>query len=192
VSNFGTGFPGFKAAIEMVTEALGGDHARAAVAHIFDEQLKRAVGARKGGRFPTYSSLTYTEATDLDFDRARHDALRALQRCYSIGEATAPWKGATLAIRPTMRVARLEGGDYSVIVAMMSERPEYCRRAQATVTKWHVWVTDDGLRLATGKDSTYLMNGKPTTRNAKSQSAATKSLQSIVEEFFGATLVKLA
>jgi hypothetical protein len=188
-TNFGTGFTGFKSAIEMVTEALGGQHARPCVAHIFSESLTTVIQNRKAERYPSYSGLIWTEATDLDFDCARRRALTILERLRDPATAVAQWKGIELQVRDDIVVAA--AGGYSIIIAMLGSHDEYCSRARGQITKWRVFMTDDGKRLVNARDSTLLMGGKPAATTAKTAEGGAKSLRKIVETFFGVKFVEL-
>lgn len=187
MSNYGTGFPGFKSAIEEVTEALGGSHTREAVAKLFSDSLTRAVQLRRGDKFPSYSAVTWTEATDLDFDKAREDTLWYLCRLREPVDATADWKGGKLEHRGETVV--LTGGGYSMVVAMLSSHDEYCYKARDQVTKWRVFLTDDGKKLS---EKEMRWSSSPTSTNAKSEPAGQKSLRKIVETFFKVKLVEPA
>jgi hypothetical protein len=179
MSNYGTGFAGFKTAIEEVTEALGGAHTREAVAKNFSDSLTRTIQARKGDRYPSFSSVQWTEATDLDFDHARDATLGYLRRFRDPETAVADWNGAKLEHRGDVIV--LSGGGFSMLVAMVSQRDEWDRRANANVPKWHIHITDDGKRLT---DKDRWNHGSPASTTAKSAETGQKSLRKIVETFF--------
>lgn len=178
MSNYGNGFPAFVYAIEEVSHSLGGDHTREVVAIIFSDCLMRVIQKREGLRYPSYSRVNWTKATELDFDTARCDALNYLEREWPPIEAFADWKGARLEVRGDVVV--LSSAYYSIPVAMVTSREDYDRRARDKIMKWMAFLTDNAKHLISTSFSS-----SPTSVTAKSEASGQKSLRKIVETFFG-------
>lgn len=179
---FGTGYPGFRAAIDAVADALGGGPVRPAVARDFVTALYGEIALRTNEKYGVYG-VAWTSAIDADFDQAVEKMLTWARRgSNQATDATAPWNGVRL-LKSDVEVA-LVGGGYRIPVAMTAAntRPD---RLEGVVTTWQVFLTDTGERFASGSEAGMIHGiSSPKSTHAKSAAGASKSLARMVETFF--------
>ena len=170
MQNFPSGYPGFNQAIEIVSEAMGGELVRKAVADIFVEALYREINERTNPRWrPTGNE--WTRASTDDFDRAVAWCMEYLQRQRPDATEEADWKDAKLRLRD--EEVCIEAGGYAFPVA----------RSFRTGDKWMITITDDGEKVLKEGGGFYL-SSSPKTVHAGSAEAGLKSLRRIVAGFF--------
>ncbi len=191
--NFGSGYTGFKTVIELISEGLGGDRTREAVAFTAEEWLVRCVEKRHKGR--NYTKPSWTLATDLDFDDAAQTLLRIYaDRTEAEVRARAPFEGGAefvlVAGGKETAAVYLRGGGYRELVVNTMHRREHNYRTRADEDKYDVYLTNDGARIQTGSSSTYSSGiGANKNANVKSVAASFKSARNIMKNFFNVELI---
>lgn len=181
----------FKARLEAMAVELGGnEHVRTAVAWELKDSLAKILEARLGkGRrhFSLPYGIEWTFAGDEDFEKAvQHvTTLTCRKRSERKIVAKAPWRGAWIVQRELVVYLEGESGDIALNVAMVGG-PESVHHGGKSSESWPVFLTDRGKFCISG--STFLGGSKPTATHAKSRSAAEKSLQRMVNAFFGVEL----
>jgi hypothetical protein len=149
LQNFGDGFYGFQNRITAATAALGGGaHVRKAVEREFEEALQRELKRSTGSEWET---VHWSRATVADFDYAglAADSLLGRERNSAI-LAEAPFNGVALVLRE--EGGFLVGGEYSMTIALISEREQYDSRTGGQVKRYMPFITSCGLIAAHGSE----------------------------------------
>jgi hypothetical protein len=147
--NYGHGFYGFKARIDAISAALGGEsHVRLAVSESFRKSLTEIMIARpRVATDPSWRMFDWTTATDKEFDDAgaRNERYWARE---PEGEviATAPWGGRELQLRQDN--VSLAGDGYWLPVARIMESSGYSYKTRQNEPKWSPYLTDEGCYAA--------------------------------------------
>jgi len=174
IPNFPSGYPGFHQAIESITESIGGSQCRRAITEIFVKHLYSAIHHRNGsGYIP--SGNQWTEAVDLDFDRAVETATWFLSKPRETPSHEVEWQNGYLRIRGNECL--LERNEYALPVARVN--PGY--------GDIRVALTDVGEYISL--DHGTFRNGVPKATYARSMQSAEKSLKRLVKTFFGADML---
>lgn len=184
------GFADYRASIDRVTAALGGDkHVRGAIGAAHKIFLKARVGHQPG-----YDA--YIWAGDADYEVFAQNAQTMLHRPPE-GDliACAPFRGAVIEVYETEAFLRTpeadrgNGNDYSLRLAY-TDKDTYARDFRGNKRdSWRVVLTDGG-ELSAKEDNIYGRGGTLKSTNAGSPAGAYKSLRRMVEQFFGVELVK--
>lgn len=185
LSNFGTGFNGFRSRIEMISEALGNTiNVRIAVSEAFEDSLKKEQQELRSAN--VYTPVNWSRATDRDFDYAGSYVESYMgQAPKDPIIAIAPWEKCVLELRADC--ARLHGGDFYLIVGLVSNTRSYSSRARANVESWSPFLTDTGSYAAYG--SRYSGHGDMKSVTVKSEAAAGPALRRLMEKHFKVAFV---
>jgi hypothetical protein len=188
MTNFGDGFLGFQAKIDMIAEALGEPSLRPAVAKMFSRILEIEMCAARG--LESWGGLPYgiwwTMATTAEFDAAsrRAEDVMGIKLAVPV-TATGIWKGTRLNLRDTSVYA--EGRGFRLRVASSFEgSPRYSHRSRQDETQWQIGIDDDVLDCVTGRFG--YSGSKPKTTHAKTRPAAIKATLRMVNDFLGVRL----
>lgn len=175
-----TGFAAYRLAIATVALDLGGgDDVKQAVARLFESRLNQIVSREAGERWT--GSFQWWKATDKQLEDAAASVLGLM----------AGWAGSAPidleaygkdGMKVTVRegAAFIEGPTYRLLVANITPPSGGPR------DKWNAYINDSGKQAAGGYGSQHGVS----SANSASETAAKKSVATLVEKFFKVKLEK--
>lgn len=180
--NFPPGFLGWQARIDAISEALGGSAVvREWVATEFAEKLRATMAIARGVRdYDLPWRVAWTMATTAEFDQASAERERVMGiEQYEPIAAEVEWNGAM--IRRREAGVWLEGGGYRLLIGLASvDRDDSHPRGG----NWRTHMCDEAMSASGQRYGP----GKHSSVNSKSRAAAIRSLDKLVESFFGVQL----